>query len=62
MDKNYYDILGITEDEKKLQGSEFNDILKKKYRQIALQFHPDRQQGKSEEEKKRAEEKFKEAA
>jgi len=50
MNKNYYDILGVTEDEKKLRGDEFNSLLKKKYRQIALKFHPDRQQGKSEKE------------
>ena len=62
MNKNYYEILGITEEEKNLPKEEFNDIVKKKYRHIALQFHPDRQQGKSEEEKKQAEEKFKEAA
>ena len=62
MDKNYYDILGITEDEKNLPKDEFNDILRKKWRNLALSLHPDRQQGKSEEEKKLAEEKFKEAA
>ena len=62
MNKNYYDILGVTEDEKKLSGDEFNSLIKKKYRQIALKFHPDRQQGKSEKEKKEAEEKFKEAS
>ncbi len=62
MDKNYYDILGITEEEKNLPKEEFNDILRKKWRSLALSLHPDRQQGKSEEEKKRAEEKFKEAA
>ena len=38
------------------------DELKKAYRKKAIQYHPDRQQGKSEEEKKEAEEKFKEAA
>ena len=36
MNKNYYDILGITEDEKNLKGSEFNDIVKKKYRKFAF--------------------------
>ena len=62
MRKNYYDILGITDEEKKLQGAEFEKILKKKYRKIALDAHPDRQSGKSESEKKKAEEKFKEAS
>lgn len=62
MRKDYYSILGITEDEKKLSGEEFNKICKSKYRSMAVQYHPDKQQGKSEEEKKQAEEKFKEAA
>lgn len=58
--KNYYEILGVTEEEKKLPFDEFSDIIKKKYRKLSLQFHPDRNQGKSEAEKKEAEEKFKE--
>ena len=57
MKKNYYDILGITDDEKKLSGDEFNKILKTKYRKICLENHPDRNPGNKE-----AEEKFKEAA
>lgn len=55
--KNYYDILGITDDEKKLKGEEFEKILKKKYRKIAIKYHPDKNQGNKE-----AEEKFKEAS
>ncbi len=55
--KDYYKILGITEDEKKLQGDEFEKILKKKYRKICLENHPDKKPGDKE-----AEEKFKEAA
>lgn len=62
MKKNYYDILGITDEEKKLQGEEFQKIAKKKYRSIALDAHPDKQQGKSEAEKKKAEEIFKDAS
>lgn len=62
MSKNYYEILGITDDEKKLQGEEFEKILKQKYRKLALQYHPDRQSGKSDAEKKEAEEKFKDAS
>ena len=60
--KNYYDILGITDEEKKLSGSEFEKVLKSKYRKIALSAHPDRQQGKTEKEQKEAEERFKEAS
>ena len=60
--KDYYKILGISEDERKLQGDEFEKIIKKKYRSIALKYHPDRQNGKSESEKKKAEEMFKDAS
>ena len=42
MKKDYYSILGITEDEKKLKGEEFEKVLKKKYRKICLENHPDR--------------------
>ena len=62
MRKDYYNILGITDDEKKLTGSDFEKILKQKYRKIAIQYHPDKQQGKTDAEKKEAENKFKEAA
>ncbi|MBP5498938.1 MAG: molecular chaperone DnaJ [Muribaculaceae bacterium] len=55
MTKKYYDILGVSENASA-------DDLKKAYRKKAIQYHPDRQQGKSDEEKKAAEEKFKEAA
>lgn len=56
---NYYDILGITEDEKKLQGKDFEKVLKKKFKTIALLKHPDRNGNKSDEEKKKLEEEFK---
>ena len=59
MKKDYYKILGITDEEKKLKGEEFNKILKKKFRTLAIKLHPDKQQGKSESEKKKAEEEFK---
>jgi molecular chaperone DnaJ len=62
MKKDYYSILGITEDEKKLKGEEFEKVLKKKYRKICLENHPDRLGNKSDAEKKAAEEKFKDAA
>ena len=58
--KNYYEILGITDEEKNLSASEFEKILKKKYRANALKFHPDRWANGTEEEKKDAEQKFKE--
>jgi DnaJ-class molecular chaperone len=50
--KDYYKILGITEDEKKLQGDDFEKVVKTKYRKLAIQLHPDKQQGKSDNEKK----------
>lgn len=53
MSKNYYDILGVKKDATKKE-------IQKKYRKLSLQYHPDRQNGKSDEEKKESEEKFKE--
>ena len=50
MKKDYYDILGVKKDATA-------DELKAVYRKLSLQFHPDRQAGKSETEKKKAEEK-----
>lgn len=61
MSKNYYTILGITDEDIKLSDEEFIKVVKKKYRKIALTCHPDRQRGKSEAEKKAAEKLFKEA-
>lgn len=57
--KDYYEILGITEDEKKLSGNAFNEICKKKYRTAAMKYHPDRWVNGTEEEQKEAEQKFK---
>ena len=53
--KDYYKILGVD------RNASEQDI-KKAYRKMSLKYHPDRQVGKSESEKKAAEEKFKEAA
>lgn len=53
--KDYYDILGISKD-----ASE--DEIKKAYRKLAMKYHPDRWANGSDEEKKNAEQKFKEIA
>lgn len=58
--KNYYEILGITDEERKLSGKAFNDIVSKKYKKLALKWHPDRWVNGTDDEKKEAEEKFKE--
>ena len=50
MKRDYYEILGIAK-------SASADEIKKSYRKVAMQFHPDRNPGD-----KAAEEKFKEAA
>lgn len=51
--KDYYKILGVSKDASA-------DEIKKSYRKLALKYHPDHQQGKSDAEKKEAEDKFKE--
>lgn len=56
---DYYEILGFSEKEKKLQGEDFTNLLKKKWKQKAVEFHPDKYADKSEDEKNAAEEKFK---
>lgn len=58
--KDYYQILGITDEEKKLQGEEFSNIVKKKYKKLAIKYHPDKWSNASEAERKEAEDKFKE--
>ena len=58
--KDYYKILGITEEEKKLKGDEFSKLVSKKFKALALKFHPDRHVNDTEAQKKEAEAKFKE--
>ena len=53
MKKDYYKILGV---DKTASVEE----IRKKYKALALKFHPDKQANKSEKEKKEAEAKFKE--
>jgi len=53
--RDYYEVLGV---DKNASAAD----IKKAYRKIAIKYHPDRQGDKSDAEKKKAEEKFKEAA
>jgi molecular chaperone DnaJ len=62
MNRDLYQILDITKEEEKLPQAQFDEILKKRYREKALLYHPDRQQEKTEKEKQEAEEKFKKLA
>lgn len=59
-EKDYYSILGLSESDKKLHGKDFNDKLSKNFRKLSLKWHPDKWVNGSEQEKKNAEEKFKE--
>ena len=35
--KDYYNILGVTDEEKKLQGDDFVKVIKPKYRKLAIE-------------------------
>lgn len=52
--KDYYKILELTEEDKKLPQDEFVKKAKKNYRRLSIKYHPDKNQGD-----KAAEEKFK---
>ena len=58
--KDYYKILGITDEEKKLQGDEFINVVRKKFKDLAKKWHPDR--CRDDNKKAEYEEKFKEIA
>lgn len=51
--KDYYEILGVDKNASQ-------DDIKKAYKKMAMKYHPDRMVGKTDNEKKDAEEKFKE--
>jgi DnaJ-class molecular chaperone len=55
MSQDYYQILGVSRD-----ASE--EELKKAYKKMAVRYHSDKHAGKSEKEKREAEEKFKQGA
>ena len=59
MEENLYDIIGLTQEERKLKGEDFKKILKKKYKSLAIKYHPDKLGNLDEKERLESEEKFK---
>ena len=55
--KNYYSILELSDEDKKLSNDEFTKKLKGNFRRLSLKYHPDKNPGDKE-----AEEKFKEVS
>lgn len=55
MDKDFYKILELTDDDKNLSNDKFSKKLKKNYRRLSMLYHPDKNNGDKD-----AEEKFKE--
>lgn len=53
MEKNYYDILGVSKDASK-------DDIRKAFKKLSVKYHPDKHINDSEEDKQKAEDKFKE--
>ena len=53
--RDYYEVLGVSKDATEQE-------IKSAYRKLAVRYHPDKQAGKSDAEKKEAEEKFKECS
>ncbi len=56
MEEDFYKILGITDEERKLESSAFKKVLKKKFRELSKKYHPDKAK---EEDKAAYEEKYK---
>lgn len=50
--KDFYKILGVTEEEKNLSKDEFKKVIKKKYRKLSLKYHPDKNPDDKEAENK----------